>query len=88
MDHLDSLRNHSEIVCCFMKILLEYKRNSLNKIFLPRYVQIPAPLRIRFLKKIKSESALTQKKITGYPLRILSVPSRGDQDPDFRIIIR
>ena len=34
MDYLDISINHNEIVCCFIENLLEYKKNSLPKLFL------------------------------------------------------
>ena len=40
MDYLDISINHLEIVCRFIKILLEYKRDSSTKTFLSRNIQI------------------------------------------------
>ena len=82
LDHLDTCIsiNHSKIVCCFIKILLEYKRNSSTKIFLPRnaekiWLHSGSGFQKQF--KIRIRSASNPEKITGYPLRIRSVASSG-----------
>ena len=59
LDHLEIFINQLVILCYFIKILLEYKRNLLTKTFL-RNIQIW--LHSGFQKNLKSESALDPKK--------------------------
>ena len=54
LDDLGIAINHPEIMCGFITILLECKRNSLNKTFLPRNIQICPLSATAFQKKFDS----------------------------------
>ena len=61
--------NHCEIVCCYLNILLEYKKIYSPKFFfLKIFKSVPTPNPV-FKKNFKSESAPDPRKIAGYPLR-------------------
>ena len=53
MDDLEIAISYFEIMYGFIKILLECKRNSLNKTFLPRNIQICPFSATVFQKKIR-----------------------------------
>ena len=77
LEHLDFSVNHPEIAYCFIKILLEYKKNSFTKIFLPRNIQIrhrSDPVKKKNLNSLYPHP----RKIAGYRLRIRSVPNSAD----------
>ena len=75
LDYLDISINHCEVLCCFIKILLEYKRNSFPKIFFLEIFKSGSTSDPVLKKNFKSESAPDHpRKIAGYPIRIRSVP--------------